>query len=122
MPMTINGFGTTIIGSRGDVGWGGYDAVEWFVLAMLPFVPLKCVHTFGWSGEQYRSVPIRWSNGLVARTFFSRWVWVLGFVAVALAIIGFVGVSDSGPIPFLYFLALALAVLAAGIGLCLFAT
>ena len=31
MPMTINGFGTTIVGSRGNVGQNSYDAVEWFV-------------------------------------------------------------------------------------------
>ena len=78
MPMTVNGFGTSVCGGRGNVGWGSFDAMEWLVAAYLPVIPVKAVHTFDWQGEQYRMIPIRWSFDLVLRTFFSRWAWGLG--------------------------------------------
>src|SRR5262249_37302556 len=98
MPFSVNGFGTTIIGRRGDIGQGGYDAVEWLVAANLPIAPLNCLPTFDWTGNQYRSVPIRWSGALVARTFFSRWVWIVGLLAVAFVLMGLIGFNDSGPL------------------------
>src|SRR4051794_3035468 len=78
MPMTINGFGTSVCGSRGNVGWGSFDAMEWLVALYMPLIPYKAIHTFDWNGEQYRAIPIRWSFGLMVRTFLGRWLWGLG--------------------------------------------
>ena len=89
MPMTVNGFGTSVCGGRGNVGWGSFDAMEWLVALYLPIIPVKAIHTFEWQGEQYRMIPIRWSFDLVLRTFFARWAWGLGIIAVILVIAGF---------------------------------
>jgi hypothetical protein len=91
MPMTVNGFGTSVCGGRGDIGWGSFDGMEWFVAAFMPIIPYKAVHTFDWQGEQYRAIPIRWSAELMARTFLARWMWALMLVGVVL---GFIGVVD----------------------------
>jgi len=91
MPMTVNGFGTSVCGGRGDIGWGSYDGMEWFVAAFMPIIPYKAVHTFDWQGEQYRAVPIRWSSELMARTFLARWMW--GLILLG-ALIGIIGVAD----------------------------
>ena len=114
MPMTVNGFGTAVCGGRGNVGWGSFDAMEWLVAAYLPVVPVKAVHTFGWQGEQYRMIPIRWSFDLVLRTFFARWAWGLGIIALILVIAGF---AESSVL--LFGIAGALVAIAALIGVLL---
>jgi hypothetical protein len=86
--MTVNGIGTSVCGSRGDVGWGSFDAMEWFVVLYMPIIPAKSIHTFDWNGEQYRMIPIRWSLELTLRTFLGRWVWGLGVIGIILGIIG----------------------------------
>ena len=114
MPMTVNGFGTSVCGGRGNVGWGSFDAMEWLVAAYLPIVPVKAVHTFDWQGEQYRMIPIRWSFDLVLRTFFARWAWGLGIIALILVIAGF---AESSVL--LFGIAGALVAIAALIGVLL---
>lgn len=120
MPYSVNGFGTSIIGKRGDVGQNSFDAVEWVVAAHLPVVPISCIHTFDWNGINYRSVPIRWSGGLVMRTFFGRWLWIFALAAVIVGIIGFVEISKpNSPSAILFVVALALAGVATLIGVLL---
>jgi len=75
MPYMINGVGTTVYKGRGDVGWGSFDSVEWFVLLYVPLIPIRPIHTFGWSGKTYRLIPIRWSAALVVRSFLRVWRW-----------------------------------------------
>jgi hypothetical protein len=91
MPGTINGIGTSVCKASADVGWNSYDAVECFVVFFLPIIPYSAVHTFDWNGNQYRRVPIRWTGGVVGRTFLRGWRW--GFLVVGL-LVGFVGVVD----------------------------
>ena len=117
MPMTVNGFGTSVCGGRGNVGWGSFDAMEWLVALYLPIIPVKAVHTFDWQGEQYRMIPIRWSFDLVLRTFFHRWAWGIGVIAAVLVLIGFAEKQGS---PILLFgIAGALVALAALVGVLL---
>jgi hypothetical protein len=88
--MTVNGIGTSICGSRGDVGWGSFDAVECFVILFIPLLPIAAIHTFDWNGTAYRSVSIRMSGGLVGRVFLQSWRWPLliaGFLCLAFAIL-----------------------------------
>ena len=117
MPMTVNGFGTSVCGGRGNVGWGSFDAMEWLVALYLPIIPVKAVHTFDWQGEQYRMIPIRWSFDLVLRTFFSRWAWAVGVAAIVLVIIGFTEKQGSPLI--LFGIAGALVAMAALMGVLL---
>ena len=117
MPMTVNGFGTSVCGGRGNVGWGSFDAMEWLVAAYLPIIPVKAVHTFDWQGEQYRMIPIRWSFDLVLRTFFHRWAWGIGGIAVILVLIG-LAEKQGSPI-LLFGIAGALVALAAVVGVLL---
>jgi hypothetical protein len=105
--MTINGIGTSVCGSRGDVGWGSFDGMEWFVFLYMPLIPIKPLHTFDWNGEQYRAIPIRWSLGLLARTFFGRWLWGLGCLGIVFLLFAAIGPRDN-----LFFLALGLPLIA----------
>lgn len=91
MPQTINGIGTSVCQAGADVGWNSYDAVECFVVCFMPVIPYSAVHTFDWNGTQYRRIPIRWSAGLVARTYLRCWRW--GFLGLGL-LLGFIGVLD----------------------------
>jgi hypothetical protein len=91
MAFTFNGCGTTVYHGRGKVGWGSFDAVEWFVLFYVPFAPLRPIHTFGWKnswgGQKFQCIPIRWSAVLVLRSFLRPWKWLLiiaGCVALLL--------------------------------------
>ena len=86
MPFTVNGFGTSLCGSRGDVGWGSHDGVEWLVAFYMPLVPLKSVHTFDWQGNQYRAIPIAPSFDLTARTFLGRWAWGMGILGAGISV------------------------------------
>lgn len=99
MPATINGFGTTLYNGRGDVGFGGVDAVEWVVALYIPLIPIKCVHTFNWQGNQYQQVPLRWSFALVVRSFLAGWRgWLLliGIIAVVCALLGYLLGPEKG--------------------------
>ena len=87
MPFTFNGVGTKVYKGRGDVGWGSFDAVEWFVVLYAPIIPIRPVHTFGWSGNTYRQFPIRWSAALVARSFMRAWTWWLVAAACLMLVI-----------------------------------
>lgn len=77
MPFTMNGVGTSVTGSRGDIGWGSHDAMECFVVFFMPIFPYKAMHTFDWQGGQYRAIPIRWSWDLTLRTYVKPWSWGL---------------------------------------------
>jgi hypothetical protein len=77
MPFSMNGVGTAVSGSRGDIGWGSHDAMECFVIFFMPIFPYKAMHTFDWQGNQYRLIPIRWSLDLVLRTYVKPWSWGL---------------------------------------------
>jgi hypothetical protein len=98
MPMTVNGFGTSVCGSRGDVGWGSFDAMEWLVALYMPLVPYKSVHTFDWNGQQYRAIPIRWSLDLAVRTFLGRWLWGVGIIGLIFLIPTFTDKSGLAPL------------------------
>lgn len=92
MPQSVNGFGTTIYKGRGDVGFGGADSVIWVVALYIPLIPLSCFHGFNWSGNQYQSVPLRWSWVLVWRSFLFGWRGVLlvfGIIAVVTAVLAY---------------------------------
>ncbi len=110
MPVTINGIGTSVCGSRGNVGWGSFDAMEWFVLLYMPLIPIKPIHTFDWNGEQYRAIPIRWSLDLLLRTFFNRWMWGVGCLGVLFLLFAAIGPRDN-----LFFLALGLPLVAVAV-------
>ncbi|MFO0877131.1 MAG: hypothetical protein U0840_07125 [Gemmataceae bacterium] len=99
MPMTVNGIGTSVVGSRGDVGWGSYDAMECLVIAFLPIVPYKAMHTFDWNGEQYRHIPIRWSWDLVLRVYLNHWSIGIGIIGIILGIVGVAERANSVGIP-----------------------
>lgn len=107
MPFTMNGVGTSVCSSRGDIGWGSSDAMECFVVFFLPIVPYRAMHTFDWNGEQYRHIPIQWSLDLAVRTFVKPWSWAAIIAGVVLAVIGFV---ESGKNT-----SMTLALLAAGV-------
>jgi hypothetical protein len=96
MPFTINGFGTSLCGSRGDVGWGSKDAMEWFVACFMPVIPIQAVHTFDWNGNQYRAIPIKWSFDLMARTFLGRWAWGLGGLGALLLVFAVIDILNQG--------------------------
>jgi hypothetical protein len=92
MPYMVNGIGTSVCQSRGKVSWGGpadYDALECFVVLFLPIIPYKAIHTFGWNGDHYRAVPIRWSGELFVRTFVGYWLFVPCIVGVILGLVAF---------------------------------
>ncbi len=97
MPYTVNGIGTHVCGGRGDVGYGGYDAMEWIVVFFMPVIPIKAMHVFDWQGDNFRMVPIKWSFDLVFRTFFTTWNWGLLIVGVVVNIIAVVTLFDSRP-------------------------
>jgi hypothetical protein len=67
-----------------------FDAVE-CLCSFLPFVPRHPVHVWNWGRDEttghafsarretyysYRSMPIRWSPGLLARALLRYWLWV----------------------------------------------
>jgi hypothetical protein len=91
MPFTMNGVGTSVCCSRGDIGDGSSDAMECFVLFFMPIIPYRAMHTFDWNGEQYRHIPIRWSWDLTLRTFVKPWSW--GFIALG-AVLLLIGVLE----------------------------
>jgi hypothetical protein len=95
MPFTVNGIGTTVCRSRGDVGWGSSDAMECLVVFFMPIVPYRAMHTFDWSGEQYRHIPSRWSWDLTLRTFARPWSWGAIALAAILALIGFLEINKA---------------------------
>lgn len=91
MPFTVNGIGTATVPGVGFVRWGSEDdcdAVECFVVVYLPLIPLKPTHTFDWSGNQYRFIPIQWSFKLVAKAFAWRWLTAFVWLGSILAVIG----------------------------------
>jgi hypothetical protein len=107
MPYMVNGIGTTILPGRGYIRWGqayACDAVQWFVIFLIPVIPYKTVHAFNWVGTQYLAVPIRWSLGLVVRSAVRSWLEVFGLAAVLFAILaGIFWFKDGLTIPSVIF-------------------
>jgi hypothetical protein len=102
MPFIVNGCGTAVIKGRGDVGWGSFDAVEWIVIFFAPIIPIRPVHTFGWSGKTYRQIPIRWSVALLVRSFLRPWHFWLIVVGGFLLLWGAIqAAGDKKPVDFL---------------------
>lgn len=101
MPQTVNGFGTTLYAGRGDVGFGGADSTVWVVAAWAPLIPVSCVHTFNWHGNEYKAVPLRWSWVLVLRSClvgWRGWLVVFGIIATVCAVMAYVlGPENNGP-------------------------
>jgi hypothetical protein len=93
MPFSMNGVGTSVSGSRGDIGWGSHDAMECFVIFFMPIFPYKAMHTFDWNGDQYRAIPIRWSWDLVLRTYVKPWSWGMIAISAVLFFIAFLEAS-----------------------------
>lgn len=80
MPTTINGFGTSFCKSAGFARFAGNegssadcDGFVCFVVLFFPLVPISPIHSFEWSGNQYRSIAIRWSPLLLTQAFLRRW-------------------------------------------------
>jgi hypothetical protein len=88
MPQTVNGIGTTVYTCANDCGDGNYDAVEWFVFLFMPILPLTCLHTFDWNGNEFRRVRLKWSWRLVFRSFLSGWRGWFLFVGIFFLAIG----------------------------------
>ncbi len=91
MPYTVNGIGTHVVQGVGLVRWDGEedgDALECIVVFFMPVFPYKAIHTFGWSGDNYRAFPIRWSPALVVRAFARRWLWVPMVAAIVGVVMG----------------------------------
>lgn len=89
MGFTVNGIGTAAVPAGRLSKSGDFDAIECFVVAFLPVIPIKPLHTFNWSGNRYQAIPIRWSLELLARAFLGRWLWVPLIIGIGLLLIGF---------------------------------
>jgi uncharacterized membrane protein len=101
MPYTVNGIGTHVCGSRGNVGFNSYDAMEWLVVLYMPIIPIKAYHTFDWNGQEFRMLPIKWSFDLVFRTFMTGWNWGFFMVGCLLAFIAGIMLAkneEGGPV------------------------
>src|SRR5262245_10839853 len=96
MPASINGIGTSFCGYAAPIRWekagmmgGGtedHDAMECFVVAFLPLIPMKAVHTFNWSGSQCRMIPLKRSGALLAAAMLRPWLMGI-FIVSAFAIL-----------------------------------
>src|SRR5712671_1395797 len=80
MPFTFNGIGTALRGYSSPIFWtkpgmlglgktADHDAMECFVLLYLPIVPLRAVHTFAWTGNRYRVLPLRGAGRLLLNLY-----------------------------------------------------
>jgi hypothetical protein len=87
MPSTINGIGTAVCKAGGDIWGDSYDAMECFVFFFLPIFPYAAYHTFGWSGNQYRRVPIRFRFDLLLRTYLRAWRWPLLLIPIVVVLV-----------------------------------
>lgn len=103
MPASFNGIGTAYSGFRAPIFWTAprfglfrsesrpdHDAIEAFVVLFIPVVPLRAFHTFEWSGEHCRVVPIRMTRALIARAYLRTALLVpagISFTAAIVAII-----------------------------------
>ena len=86
---SVSGFGTAVFEARGLVKWDSSledcDAILAFCVLAIPIVPYKAIHSYQWefpdkpgAGFQFRSVPIRWSWGLVGAALAHKLLfWVL---------------------------------------------
>lgn len=108
MPFTVNGLGTSLCGSRGNVGWGSYDGMEWIVILYMPVIPIKAVHTFNWNRNQYRAIPITWSFDLFIRTFLGRWLWGLGGLGALFLLFGVIEFANQRPTAVAFLVAAAI--------------
>src|SRR5262249_28129548 len=102
MPFTFNGIGTALRGYGCPISWtkpgtlglgqkADHDAMECFVLLYFPLIPLRAVHTFAWSGNHSRMLPIRGSGRLLLN-IYGR---VLGLALVVAGLLSaFVAVAD----------------------------
>jgi hypothetical protein len=101
MPHTINGIGTSVCGGRGyvmrtmkKVGWfkkmfmgHDFDGFESVVVAFIPIIPYKPIHTYNWNGSQYNLIPIRFSAGLLLKTYLRAWLWLIVLAAFIISIV-----------------------------------
>jgi hypothetical protein len=80
MPFTFNGIGTALRGYSSPISWNkpgwlglgqkaDHDAMECFVLLYVPLVPLRAVHTFAWTGNRYRVLPLRGAGRLLLNVY-----------------------------------------------------
>jgi hypothetical protein len=76
--------------SKVAVTWVGVPLMRSSGLSFFytPLIPIRPVHTFGWSGVKYRQIPIRWSAALVARSFLRGWNWLPIAAGCVLLLIG----------------------------------
>jgi hypothetical protein len=96
MPYTVNGIGTALSGNFAPIHWKkpgllgdqpDHDAFECFVVFFFPLLPLRAVHTFGWSGNQYRKIPLRRTGALLAHVYLRMLVLLLTVGGAALVVI-----------------------------------
>jgi hypothetical protein len=80
MPFTFNGIGTALRGYSSPISWtrpgrlglgqkADHDAMECFVLLYVPLIPLRAVHTFAWTGNRYRVLPLRGAGRLLLNVY-----------------------------------------------------
>lgn len=79
MPRMVNGFGTWFCTAHFDAGWGWDDAVECAMLFYMPVWPMRVyhvqiVHGGSFAPENYRAIPLRWSDHLVRHVFLRCWL------------------------------------------------
>lgn len=52
-----------------------------------PVLPLKAIHAFNRSNGRYSYIQIRWSMGLVLRTYLRFWLWIPVIMAAFLGVV-----------------------------------
>lgn len=76
MPFTVNGIGTGLVSvssKRNVNGLMQYDAMEAVVFLFMPLIPYKMLHILSMQGDQYRSMPLRWSSRLFLKGMCNGW-------------------------------------------------
>src|SRR5436305_11269508 len=79
MPRMVNGTGTWFCTAHYDTGWGWDDAVECTMFAYMPVWPIRVLHVQitpggSFAPENYREIPLRWSDQLVRHVFLRCWL------------------------------------------------
>ena len=87
MAFTVNGVGTSFCFARGSGGKGG-DALECFVIAYMPMLPLRAMHLFNETGvfkQKYQVVPLKLTWSLIFRVYLRYWLVMPLLVGIVLA-------------------------------------
>ncbi len=112
MPADFHGFGTMYHGYAAAVKWhqdasftthANHDVVECYVAAYLPIFPRAAFHTYDWSGDICRTLPIRPPGRLLLRAFLRGPLTVVLAIGAIASIVGGLTVGggwyNSGHLP-----------------------